>query len=439
MKSLRLLAGCAAIALASASSPAFALDSDPEVDALRAEVAALKEQLATLAAKVDATAEQSKKTAAAVPETKWKGAPETGGPDGFTFKPRGRLQVDSGTVNTEGTVAGNSLGTATEFRRAYLGMEGTIPGGFGYRVEADVANSSVDLTDVWLTYKTGKATVTLGQQKAFWGLEEMTSDLFTSYQERAAFNSAFGFERRVGLSVAYAGKDVLVQGGVFSDNAADLNSDSNNSRSFDGRIVFSPKLGSTQLHLGGSAHFRELNDLANSARYRARPFVHTTDVRLVDTRAFAASGERSFGLEAAINNGRFHATLEGHQLTAKREGLADPTFKGGYAELGYFLTGDTLGYKNGVFDRIKPAKPLNKGGMGALQVNARYDYLDLVDAGIVGGKQSTYALSLIWVPVEYVRFIANYGHLELRDAALLASGNSDYGADSFGLRAQIDF
>jgi phosphate-selective porin OprO and OprP len=439
MKSFRLLAGTAAIALAWVSSPAFALETDPEVEALRAEVALLKDQLAALSVKVDASAEQSKKIAAA-PEVKWKGAPETGGPDGFTFKPRGRLQLDSGTVNVGGTVAGNSLGTATEFRRAYLGMEGTIAGGFGYRVEADFANSSVDLTDVWLTYKTGKATITLGQQKAFWGLEEMTSDLFTSYQERAAFNSAFGFERRVGLSVVYAGKDVLLQGGVFSDNAADLNSDSNNSRSFDGRVVFSPKLGSTQLHLGGSAHFRELNDLTNSVRYRARPFVHTTDVRLVDTRAFAASGERSYGLEAAINNGRFHATLEGHQLTAKRAGLADPTFKGGYAELGYFLTsGDTLGYKGGAYDRIKPAKPLNKGGMGALQVNARYDYLDLNDAGITGGKQSAYALSLIWVPVEYVRFIANYGHLELRDAAVLASGLSDYGADSFGLRAQVDF
>ena len=438
MKPLRLLANIAAISFAGTSNPVFALAGDPEVEVLRAEVAALKEQLAAISAKVDAAAEHDKKIAV-VPEVKWKGGPETSASDGWSFKPRGRLQVDSGTVNVDGTVAGNSLGTATEFRRAYLGLEGSVLGGFGYRVEADFANSNVDLTDVWLTYKTGKATITLGQQKAFWGLEEMTSDLFTSFQERAAFNSAFGFERRVGLSVAYAGKDVLLQGGVFSDNAADLNSDSNNSRSFDGRVVFSPKLGSTQLHLGGSAHFRELNDLTNSVRYRARPFVHTTDTRLVDTRAFTATGERSYGLEAAINRGRFHATLEGHQLTAKRPGLADPTFRGGYAELGYFLTGDTLGYKSGTFDRIKPAKPLNKGGLGAFQVNARYDYLDLIDAGVIGGKQSTYALSLIWVPVEYVRFIANYGHLELRDAAVLASGVDDYNADSFGLRAQIDF
>ena len=50
-------------------------------------------------------------------------------------------------------IAGNSLGVGTEFRRAFLGFEGTLPGEFGYRIEADLANSSVELTDVYLTYK----------------------------------------------------------------------------------------------------------------------------------------------------------------------------------------------------------------------------------------------------------------------------------------------
>jgi phosphate-selective porin OprO and OprP len=120
--------------------------------------------------------------------------------------------------------------------------------------------------------------------------------------------------------------------------------------------------------------------------------------------------------------------------------LANPTFFGGYAEAGMFLTkGDTIGYKNGTYDRIKPANPVGKGGMGAVQLNARYDYLDLIDAGITGGKQSTYALSVLWVPIDYVRFIANYGHIELRNAAIAAGTNRNYSSDVFGLRAQIDF
>ncbi len=348
--------------------------------------------------------------------------------------------MDVASVNPSRPIVTNSIGTATKFRRAYLGVDGTIPGGFGYRVEADFANSGVELTDVYLTYKTGDATVTLGQHKPFVGLEDMSSDLFTSFMERSSYYGAFGAERRVGLSATYNAKQFLVQGGVFADNAADLNNDGNNSRSFDGRAVFMPKLGSTQLHLGGSVHSRKFNDFATTARYRARPFTRTTDVRLVDTRAFSATGESSYGVEAFANNGRFHATGEGHWLTANRPGaLADPTFFGGYAEAGLFLTDDTLGYKGGVIDRVKPKNPFGKGGMGAFQINARYDYLDLVDAGIVGGKQQIYGLSMVWIPTEYVRFIANYGHLKLEDANVLAGGVNDYSADTIGVRAQIDF
>lgn len=430
----------AATAMAAFPAAAHAQDANGDVAAMRAEIEALKQQISALSAKVDDNAKASAKKNNG--EVKWKGGPELEGEGGWTFKPRGRVQIDVGSVNAPDNIVlpAASLGTSTELRRVFVGAEGTLPGGFGYRAEADIANSSVNLTDVWITYKTGKATITAGQHKTFSGLEEVTSDVFTSFQERAAFNSAFNFERRVGLSAAYADKAFLVQAGIFTANAADLNSDANNSYSIDGRIVFSPKIGKGQLHLGASAHMRDFNDGLASTRYRARPFVHTTDVRFVDTKAIAATGEYSFGLEAAYIAGPFHATIEGHRLTAKRTGLSNPSFQGGYAEAGMFLTkGDTMGYKGGAYDRIKPANPINKGGMGALLFNGRYDYLDLNDKGIFGGKQSTYAASLIWVPMEYVRFIANYGHLVLSDAAIAAGTDRDYSVDSFGVRAQVDF
>ncbi len=437
--------------LASIASPGAAQSNEAEVSALRSEVANLREQLAALSAKIDAAAVAPKApvdTPAAAPtvaekksgpEIKFKGAPEITAEGGWSFKPRGRLQFDVASVNTSAVVGTTALGTATRVRRAFLGVEGSLPGGFGYRAEADFAGSAVDLTDLYLTYKSGAATITVGQHKPFGGLEETSSDLFTSFLERAAYHGAFGFERRVGASVTYAGKQFLVQGGIFADNAADLNTSGNNSRSFDGRVVFMPRLGDTQLHLGASAHSRKFNDLTTSTRYRARPFTRTTETRFVDTRAFSATGESNYGVEAFVNHGRFHATGEGHWLTAKRPGLADPGFFGGYAEIGMFLTDDSLGYKGGSVDRTKPKSPLGKGGMGAFQVNARYDYLDLNDGVIVGGTQAAYGLSLIWTPTEYVRFMANYGHLEMQDSPILAGGSADYSADVVGLRGQIDF
>ena len=446
---------------ASAQSAADFAKMKAQMEAMQAQLDAMKSKVETLEGQLSQTqveaqnatvaaqsasasaakaSEVASKTAEAAPKVAWKGAPEFTGPNGFSFKPRGRLQVDTAGVDGPSGIGSKSLGYATELRRAYLGFEGTLPGNFGYRAEVDVANSAVDITDLYLTYKPKpEITLTLGQQKPFWGLEELTSDLFTSFQERAAFNSAFGFERRVGASAAYVRKNFVVQGGVFSDNAADLNNDTNNSYSVDGRVVFMPKIGSGQLHIGGSLHQRQFNDIATTARYRARPFVHTTDLRLVDTKAFSADGETSYGAELAYVAGRFHATGEGHWITPHRPGLADPTFFGGYAEVGYLLTDDETAYKGGVYDRIKPKHPVGKGGMGALQFNARYDLLDLSDGAIVGGRQQTAAASLLWIPTDYVRFILNYGHIWIDDAAVSAAGDRNYSADAVGMRAQFDF
>ena len=457
-------ASAAAIAVAAGCAlPAHAADANDA--AIQQELAAMRAQMSQMAQRIDTLESQlaaakaapapvavpvapPSATAPAGTAIAWEGAPRISTPadpknpaaGSWSFKPRGRLQVDVAGVNAPSSIGTRSLGIATELRRAYIGFDGTVPGNFGYRVEADLANSSVELTDLYLTYKLSpKLTLTLGQHKPFQSMEDMTSDLFTSFMERAAFNSGFGFERRVGFSAAYAGKELLVQAGVFSDNAADLNADSNNSYSLDSRVVFMPSLAGGQLHLGGSVHVRNFNDAQITTRYRARPFVHTTDLRLINTGNIGSTGETGYGAELAYIAGRFHATAESSWMTAKRPGLADPTFNGGYAEVGYLLTDDVSAYKGGVYDRIKPKNPFNKGGMGAIQLNARYDWLDLNDAGIVGGRQQVAAASLLWIPTDYVRFILNYGHLWLSDAAVAAGTSRDYSADAVGVRAQIDF
>ena len=151
-------------------------------------------------------------------------------------------------------------------------------------------------------------------------------------------------------------------------------------------------------------------------------------------------GERGYGAEFAYIRGRFHATAEASWLTAKRPGLADPTFHGGYAELGMLLTDDVTAYKGGAYDRIRPKHPLGAGGIGAIQLNARYDWLDLNDAGIVGGRQKAAGASLLWIPADYVRFILDYGHLWINDSPIAtSSGDRDYSIDTLGMRAQVDF
>src|SRR5690606_37660331 len=236
-----------------------------EIARLTAEVAELRAREAANQAQPDAAPASESDAGEKASTVSWEGAPEISQEGGWSFKPRGRVQVDTAAIDAPDSVAGDGL--STEFRRVYLGVDGSLPGNFGYRVEADIASSSVELTDVYLTYDASDAlSFALGHHKTFSGLEDTTSDLFTSMLERAAFNSAFGFERRVGFSGEYSANDFIVQLGVFTDDAEALGDDANDSYSLDGRVVFSPKIGGGQLHIGGSAHFRELNDGAATVR-----------------------------------------------------------------------------------------------------------------------------------------------------------------------------
>ncbi len=420
--------------------------------ALAGEIAAMRSKIESLEAKVKELEGAQQKSAGAVPS--WKGAPQLEDKkSGWSFKPIGRVQYDVGYVERPNGVTDRGLGFSNELRRGRLGVEGTIPGGFGYKLEVGFDDNEVQVTDAYLSYEASKQVgFTIGHHNNFQSLEEVTSSRFLSFLERAAFTDAFNFERRIGVSARLTHGDFIANAGVFTDNIEDLSNardavglgDENNSVGLDGRLVYTPKFGSTQLHFGGSAHLRDNGDTAErgpATRYRQRPFVHTSNTRFLATPGLRVEDETSYGLETALVNGPFHATGETHwlnsdTLTAGRS----PTFFGGYAEVGYFFTGETRGYKGGRWDRTKVLKPVGAGGLGALQLNLRFDYLDLNDDGIVGGKQKGYLASLLWIPQDHVRFYLNYGRLQYEDAAVAAAGGDrSYGIDVVGARAAIDF
>jgi phosphate-selective porin OprO/OprP len=146
-------------------------------------------------------------------------------------------------------------------------------------------------------------------------------------------------------------------------------------------------------------------------------------------------------VEAAGIFGPFYVASEAFwQKVGRTSGLDEPTFFGAYVDAGYFLTGESRGYKAGKFDRVKVKKPFDKGGWGSFGVNLRWDYVDLVDAPITGGKQNAYQASLNWKPMDYILFGLNYAHIVYDDAAIaLPGGDRDYSVDVVGLRSQVDF
>ena len=168
-----------ALLLASSATlaPAPAQAQPVDLAAVREQLAAMQAEIARLTAQVTElkAREEARDVVPAAPpadETtiSWKGAPEITSEDGWSFKPRGRLQVDAGIVSVPDST-GRSEGFGSEMRRARLGVEGRLPGGFGYKFEVDVAGNEVEVTDAIITYADGDLQVSAGQHNPFQSLE----------------------------------------------------------------------------------------------------------------------------------------------------------------------------------------------------------------------------------------------------------------------------
>src|SRR5690606_35083868 len=79
-------------------------------------------------------------------------APQADEGSGWSVEPRGRLQLDAGGVDAPEGISGADMDFTGEVRRAYIGVDGTAPGGFGYRAEIDVARGEIEITDLYVTY-----------------------------------------------------------------------------------------------------------------------------------------------------------------------------------------------------------------------------------------------------------------------------------------------
>lgn len=452
-------------------------DAEAQMEFLKAQVEALQAQVNTLSSKLTKA------------EPSWKGAPQWVDKDsGWSFKPKGFVQFDAGYVSTPGpnlagTVGGlnyNNLGWNMRARRLVFGAEGTLPGGFGYKAEFNFAQSTVDYEDIILTWQGASSPlqVTVGNFYPLSSLETMTSSRLGSFMERAGITEAFNYNRRLGVALAYIDPaDVLsLTAGVWGQEINDNTNFNRTAWQASVRGVYSPTWGDTRLHIGANFQHRVNARDTQNVRYRLRPFSQTTDQRFIDTNTIAADGDDILGAELAAIHGPIHFVTEAQKVWVR--GYApgkvfgpnnsagggsfytdDPSFWGGYAEIGFYLTGETRAYKGAKWDRVKVLKPVGKGGFGAVQVNARLDYTNLNDATgdggalgapnfVNGGRQTGYQLSVIWNPIDYVRVLAQYSRAHVnagpRAATVDPTGSADildrkFNVDQVGVRAQVEF
>src|SRR3569832_1498316 len=149
------------------------------------------------------------------------------------------------------------------------------------------------------------------------------------------------------------------------------------------------------VHLGADAEWliqppRNLVTQAQTLTLSDRPELRIDPTSLISTGAIAnVSGAQVYGVEAAATYGSFIAQGEYYWFNVDRTantglppfGAPSLRFDGGYAQVGYVLTGESRAYNaaNAAYGGVKPANPfsLAGGGWGAWEIAGRESTLFL--------------------------------------------------------------
>ncbi len=337
-----------------------------------------------------------------------------------------------------------------ELRRADLGVDGRLGKRVRYEISGRVLDTgSVGLLDANIEWRPKGTDLRFraGQFKTPMSLDETTSSRFTSTLERAAFTDAVDIGRRLGVGVSHTGKKHSFSAGVFGGEIE--HQPFTSGIAYAARATYTPIKKKRQIvHIGTSVRYSTDNKDQGQIRYRQRPYTHIAD-RIISTGRIAES-DLVVGTEAAIIKNKFWAAGEYSAIYASCSTCANnPNFNGYYAEAGMFFGGRKT-YGGGRFGRPRVYKPINKGGIGAFSVVARYDKLDLNDGDLRGGDLGTAIIGADWYPTRNTRLGINYfnGNANLGNQGsglgvefdnLRRSGVTSEKVNGFVIRAQYDF
>jgi phosphate-selective porin OprO/OprP len=180
--------------------------------------------------------------------------------------------------------------------------------------------------------------------------------------------------------------------------------------------------GKSLVHLGLSLSARKPagNDVDYSARPEARfaPF-------FISTGELSANTASLVDLEVAVVHGPFWVQAEFMTSHPDVVDVGTLTFGGAYAEMGWFLTGESRPYRkhDNTFGRVEPIRPLRARGNpftkgsdgGAIELVGRLSGLDLNDGPIQGGRMHDLSLGINWYMTRANRLGMNYIRSRVED------------------------
>lgn len=206
----------------------------------------------------------------------------------------------------------------------------------------------------------------------------------------------------------YGNHDNHISVGITKGSADDSNTASDNFlvRS---RAHWDPvNTGNTILHVGANGYYQDLK------RERQDSFSSNTVIAghyngnlRIASPVIDAKSTSAYGFELAGLTGPFAAGAEYGRLNIDARQGRDTYVDAYSGQVGVSLTGEQFGYstKQGVWTHPDIANPVNKGGIGAWQLMARYQALDSNGNGYQGGSGHGTTVGLSWYLNDYMRVL----------------------------------
>ena len=369
-----------------------------------------------------------------------------------------------------------------DFRRIRLEFEGEVPDNMVFRLQVDFNNpNEPEYKDVYLGFDglPHNQQFLIGNQKRPIGMDYLNSSRFNVFTERPLAVETFNEDARRLGAMMYGYTDDL--GANWRYGLFLLENTSGDGRyrgDFEqgglyGRLAMVPWYDETSGGRGyyhwaisGSANSvhgdaepaRDLH--RNEARFRTRPLARSSSRWWNTGRISGAENYEQLGFESVFNAGSLQITGEYLATWVRRNAVGgfggnDLTLHGGYIFASYFLTGEhiPLDRTDGTIGRVHPHENFfvvercrggHGGGLGALALALRYDYLDLTDSDIQGGRGWAMTGGLNWHWTAYSKLQTNLVWGSINDAGEAQSPSpslAGVGGDFtiLGMRYMLDF
>jgi phosphate-selective porin OprO/OprP len=292
-----------------------------------------------------------------------------------------------------------------QIRSARVTAAGDISSGVSYY--ASLNYNGLDLTpdepifglyDLYLTFKSPIALITVGKQKQTFTYEMVGPAAFLPQMERVL--SPFAQSRDLGVkfnNTAFNQRATWAVGWWGFDDQG---------RQATARVTALPYLsqdGSSWFHLG--VDYRYQGAVGGTLRFRGKP---QSDVAsyFVDTGKFLANFSNDLNYEAIVQHGPFSAYGEYTRAWVSAPASENPEFFGYYVVGSWVLTGEHRGYAaaGGVAKQIIPLRP-----SGAWEFVTQYSRIDLNSGKIAGGNMGIGYVGVNWWKDRFWKFGVAYG------------------------------